>query len=99
MAKNRPRILGEISFLLMQTRPQGVISIASFLALLLSLSISYSCYTERHKSLHDHTQRSACLKRCASFKINDSKGEYAIYYDAVYRRTHEYWMIIGTLAK
>jgi hypothetical protein len=41
-------------------------------------------YTERHTSLRNHTQRSACLKRCASFKISDSKGESAIYYGAVY---------------
>jgi hypothetical protein len=41
-------------------------------------------YTERHKSLRIHTQRSACLTLCGSFKINDSNGEYAIYYDAVY---------------
>jgi hypothetical protein len=43
-------------------------------------------YTERHKSLRIHTQRSACLTLCGSFKINDSNGEYAIYYDAVYRK-------------
>jgi hypothetical protein len=42
-------------------------------------------YTERYKSLRIHTQRSACLTLYGSFKINDSKGEYAIYYDAVYR--------------
>jgi hypothetical protein len=41
-------------------------------------------YIERHKSLRIHTQRSACLTLCGSFKINDSNGEYAIYYDAVY---------------
>jgi hypothetical protein len=41
-------------------------------------------YTERHKSLRIHTQRSACLTLCGSFKINDSNGENAIYYDAVY---------------
>jgi hypothetical protein len=34
--------------------------------------------------LRIHTQRSACLTLCGSFKINDSNGEYAIYYDAVY---------------
>ena len=42
------------------------------------------CHTQRHKSLRIHTQRSACLKLCGSFKIRDSKAEYAIYYDAVY---------------
>ena len=41
------------------------------------------CYTERHKLLRTHKQRSACLKLCGSFKINVSKTEYAIYYDAV----------------
>ena len=35
-------------------------------------------------SLRIHTQRSACLTLYGSFKINDSKGEYAICYDAVY---------------
>jgi cobalt/nickel transport system permease protein len=35
--------------------------------------------------LRIHTQRSACLTLCGSFKINDSNGEYAIYYDAVYK--------------
>ena len=44
-------------------------------------------YTERYKSLHIHTQRCACLKLCGSFKINYSKGEYAMDYDAVYNRT------------
>jgi len=41
-------------------------------------------YTERHKPLRKHTQRLACLTLDGGFKINDSKGEYAIYYDAVY---------------
>jgi hypothetical protein len=42
-------------------------------------------YSERHKSLRIHTQRSECLTLCSSFKINDSNGESAIYYDAVYK--------------
>jgi hypothetical protein len=42
-----------------------------------------SFYTERRKSLRIHTQRSACLTLNGSFKINDSKGEYAINYNAV----------------
>ncbi len=41
-------------------------------------------YTERYKSLRIHTQRSACLTLFGNFNINDSKGKYAIYYDAVY---------------
>jgi hypothetical protein len=41
-------------------------------------------YTERHKSLRIHTQRSACLTLFGNFNINDSKGKYAIYCDAVY---------------
>ena len=34
--------------------------------------------------MRNQAQRSEYLKLCASFKINDSKGECAIYYDAVY---------------
>ena len=42
-------------------------------------------HTERHaKPFQLHTQRSACWTLCCSFKTNDSKGEYAIYHDAVY---------------
>jgi hypothetical protein len=48
------------------------------------MSIVYK-YTERHKSFRIHTQRSACLTLYCRAKINDSKGEYAIYYDAVYK--------------
>ena len=45
-----------------------------------------SFHTERYKSLRIHTQRFACLTLCGSIKINDSKGKYAIYCDAVYKR-------------
>jgi hypothetical protein len=41
-------------------------------------------YTVRPKSLRTHRQRSACLKLGGSFKISDSKAEYAIYFGAVY---------------
>ncbi|MBW2338330.1 MAG: sigma-70 family RNA polymerase sigma factor [Deltaproteobacteria bacterium] len=40
------------------------------------------CLEENWMSIH--TQRSASLTLDGSFKINDSKGEYAIYHDAVY---------------
>ncbi len=45
---------------------------------------STSNYNERHKSLRIHTQRSACLTPYGILNINVSKGEYAIYDDAVY---------------
>ena len=41
-------------------------------------------YREGPKSLRLLTQRSACLTLSGNFKTNDSKGESAIYYDAVY---------------
>jgi hypothetical protein len=41
-------------------------------------------YTEGHRSFRIHTQRSACITLYGGSKINDLKGEYAIYYDAVY---------------
>ena len=41
-------------------------------------------YTERHKSLRIHTQRYARVTLYGGFKINNSKYEYASYYDAVY---------------
>jgi hypothetical protein len=41
--------------------------------------------TDRPKSLRNHTQRSAYLPPDGSFKISNSKDEYAIYYDPVYR--------------
>jgi hypothetical protein len=37
-------------------------------------------YTERHQSLRNHTQRLAWLTLYGGFKINDSKGEYAIWH-------------------
>ena len=45
---------------------------------------------ERYKSLRNHTQRFACLTLYGHFKINDSKGEYAIYDDAVYNSILQY---------
>jgi len=35
--------------------------------------------------LRNHTQRLAWVTQCGGFKINDSKGEYATYDDAVYK--------------
>ena len=45
----------------------------------------FGFYTERHTPLRIHTLRSACSTPYCRLKINDSKGEYAITYDAVYR--------------
>ena len=40
------------------------------------------------KFSNNYTQRLAWLTLCASFRINDSRGEYTIYYDAVYKNKH-----------
>ena len=46
-----------------------------------------SFYTEGHKPLRNHTQRSAYLTLCGNFIIKDSKDEYAIYDEAVYKKS------------
>ena len=46
---------------------------------ILSAHMQSRYFTERPKSLYIHTQRSVGLNLCGSFKINASKGGYAIY--------------------
>lgn len=42
-------------------------------------------YAKNIQSFRNFIQRSACLTLHSSFKFNDSKGECAIYHDAVYK--------------
>jgi hypothetical protein len=42
-------------------------------------------YTKRHISLRIPTQRSACLSHLGGFPFSNTKDQYEIYQDAVYK--------------